>query len=64
MSIPGSYAKSRGGTVLVYEDGYGKWGWWCPKCTPHTPNPEVVGNDGYKTRDGAGRAAQNHEKAH
>lgn len=48
-------------TTLLYEDGYGNWGWWCPTrvCSP---TADVCGKDGYKTRDGARRAAQVHEK--
>lgn len=47
--------------ALLYEDGYGNWGWWCPtrECSP---TAAVLGKDGFKTRDGARRAAQNHEK--
>lgn len=67
MSPKGSYTKTRGsGTevALVYQDGYGNWGWWCPRCTPDTPYAEPVGQDGFKTRDGARRAAKDHEKGH
>ena len=48
--------------TLLYEDGYGNWGWWCP-ARACSPAADVLGKDGFKTRDGARRAAQGHEKA-
>jgi hypothetical protein len=47
--------------ALIYEDGYGNWGWWCPNriCSP---GETVCGNDGFKTRGGARDAAHAHEK--
>ena len=42
----------------LFSDGY-NWGWVCWKCS----RPGVtIKQDGFKTRDGARREAQKHEK--
>lgn len=46
-------------TAVLFENGYGVWGWQCWKCS----RPGVlIMQDGFETRDGARRAAQKHEK--
>jgi hypothetical protein len=44
--------------ALLFEDGYDRWGWWCPKCT----RPGLlISQDGYVSRDKARRSAHKHE---
>jgi hypothetical protein len=44
--------------ALLFEDGYGNWGWVCWTCT----RPEVhIGQDDFATRGSARRAAHGHE---
>ena len=47
--------------ALLYDDGYGNWGWWCPDltCSPDADN--ITGDDHYTTREGARKAAHRHE---
>lgn len=45
--------------ALLFEDGYGNWGWWCPRCS----RPGVfIKQDGFTSEKGARKAAGRHEK--
>jgi hypothetical protein len=45
-------------TVLIFQDGYDHWGWWCPKCS----RPRLlISQDGYVSSAKARRSAHKHE---
>jgi hypothetical protein len=47
--------------ALLYEDGYGHWGWWCTD-RACSPGADVLGKEGFKSRDTAREAAKKHEQ--
>lgn len=46
-------------TAVLFEDGYGHWGWVCWRCSRRDVQ---IQQDGFNTRGGAREAAHKHEK--
>ncbi len=60
VALTGHKTRETGLKVAVlFEDGYGHWGWICWRCSRSDVR---IQQDGFATRGGARKAARDHEK--